>query len=50
MKTFQNHNGYYNIHTQPVLKQKAVATVPVPVPKLEYRHHTFLWGVVMHVQ
>ena len=29
---------------------KAVATVPVPVTKLEYRHHTFEWGVVTHAQ
>ena len=28
----------------------AVATVPAPVLKLEYRHHTFVWGVVTHAQ
>ena len=22
----------------------------VPVPKLEYRHHTFVWGVVTHAR
>ena len=29
---------------------KAVATILVPVPTLEYQHHTFLWRVVTHAQ
>ena len=28
----------------------SVATILLVVPKLEYRHHTFVWRVVMHVQ
>ena len=27
-----------------------VATVVVPVPKLEYHHHIFVWGVVTHAK
>ena len=32
-------------------KKKTVSTVPVPVPalKLEYRHHTFVLGVIVPV-
>ena len=30
--------------------KKAVATAPVPVLKLEYQHHIFVWGVVTHAQ
>ena len=29
---------------------KAVSTVLAPVLKLEYWHHTFVWGVVTHAQ
>ena len=32
------------------VQKKAVSTVPAPVLKLEYRHHTFVWGVVTHAQ
>ena len=28
----------------------AVATLPALVPKLEYRYHTVVWGVVTHAR
>ena len=30
-------------------KKKTVSTVPVPALKLEYQHHTFVWGVIVPV-